>query len=56
MREALAWLAVSTGRSEIRIQPLRSSLSAPRKWVSILPDLMPHLAAPDVLCHTLRYH
>ena len=46
MREALASLAVSPGRSEIRTQPLRSlALGAAKVRFYLVPDLMPHLAA-----------
>jgi hypothetical protein len=56
MREALASLAVSTSRSAIRTQPLQSLALGAAKACSILPDLMPHLAAADVRRHTLRHH
>ena len=56
MPKALASLAVSTGRSEIRTQPLRSLALGAAKVCFYLARLDPHLAAADLLCHTLRYH
>ena len=56
MREALASLAVFDESERDQNQPLQSLALGAAKACSILPDLMPHLAAADVRRHTLRHH